>query len=278
MSTQPKRQRIQGRLDAITRKWWLYPLLLLLFFIPTYASRSYDPRQSVDLIGQVLSAPLIYAFPVLMPIAKIVTVALFVGVLVYGNKMRRPFNIYVAVLYLALALFQTAAVTDTYGLVVISGNMALVLVVALVWAWEVVAERNDFEPRKRPLWRWWVAPLAVLALLAPVDASTMSPDFSPVRLLTNEAGLTFCMMTPVVLAVLTLYCPTVNSTVLRISSFAGILLGAVNMIVWFVLESWGWWMGVLHIPLVVISVYAFVLGHVKVGGGSRDAIPVQPEP
>jgi hypothetical protein len=70
MSTQPKRQRIQGRLDAMTRKWWLYPLTLLLFFIPTYASRSYNPRESVDLIGRVLSAPLIYAFPVLMPIGS----------------------------------------------------------------------------------------------------------------------------------------------------------------------------------------------------------------
>jgi hypothetical protein len=56
------------------------------------------------------------------------------------------------------------------------------------------------------------------------------------------------------------------------------LLGAVNMIVWFVLESWGWWMGVLHIPLVVISVYAFVLAHVKAEGELRGAIPAQPEP
>ena len=261
MSTHPTIQRIQGKLDTVTRKWWLYLLLLLLFFIPTYASKSYDPRQSVDLIGQVLSAPLIYAFPVLMPIAKIIPVALIVGVLAYGNKMRRAFNAYVAVLYLALAFLQTAAVTDTYGLVVISGNLALVLIVALVWVWEVVAERNDFGARKRPLWRWWVAPLAVVSLLAPVDTSTMSPDFSPLRLLANEAGLTCCMMTPVVLAVLTLFHPAVNPAVLRISSFAGMLLGAVNMIVWFVVEPWGWWMGVLHIPLVVISVYAFVLAH-----------------
>jgi len=267
-------QRIQGKLDTVTKKWWLYLLLLLLFFIPTYASKSYDPRQSVDLIGQVLSAPLIYAFPILMPIAKIVTVILIVGVFVYGNKMRRAFNVYVGVLYLALAFLQTAAVTDTYGLVVISGNLALVLIVALMWVWEVVVERNDFGNRKHPLWRWWVAPLAVVSLLAPVDASTMSPDFSPVRMVTNEAGLTFCMMTPVVLAVLTLFHPTVNLAVLRVSSFAGLLLGAVNMIVWFAVESWGWWMGVLHIPLVVISVYAFVLGQVRAEGESPGAIPV----
>jgi len=271
MSTQLKKRRIQGGLDAVTKKWWLYPLLVLLFFIPTYASRSYDPRQSVDLIGEVLSAPLIYAVPVLMPVAKIITVVLIVGVLVYGNRMRRAFNVYVAVLYVAFALFQTAAVTETYGLVVISGNMALILIVALLWVWGVVAERNDFVARKRPLWRWWVAPLGVLSLLAPVEASTMSPDFSPLCLLTNEAGLTFCMMTPVVLAVLTLFHPTVNPAVLRVSSFVGILLGVINLIVWFAVESWGWWMGVLHIPLVVISIYAFVLGHTRAAGESPTA-------
>lgn len=272
MDAHPKKEMLQGRLDGVTKKWWLYPLLLLLFFIPSYASRSYDPRQSVDLIGQVLSAPLIYAFPVLMPAAKIMTVILIFGVLKYGNKMRRAFNLYIAVLYLALALFQTAAITETYGLVVITGNMALILIVAFVWIWEVVAERNDFGNRRQPLWRWWVAPLGVVSLLAPVDASTMSPDFSLFRLLTNEAGLTFCMMTPVVLAVLTLFHPTVNLAVLRVSSFAGMLLGAVNMIVWFAIESWGWWMGILHIPLVVISIYAFVLAHARAARASSASL------
>jgi hypothetical protein len=149
---------LQRSLDTATKKWWLYLLLLLLFFIPAYASKGYDPRHSVDLIGQVLSGPMIYAFPVLMPVAKIVPLALIGGVLVYGNRMRRAFNVYVAALYLALAFLQTVAVTDTYGLVVISGNLALVLIVALLWVWEVVADRNDFQAGKHPLWRWWVAP------------------------------------------------------------------------------------------------------------------------
>jgi hypothetical protein len=273
MTTMPGRTRIQDILDTLTRKWWLYLILLLLFFIPTYASTSYDPRQSVDLIGQVLSAPLIYTLPVLMPVAKIVPLVVIVGVLVFGNRMRRAFNVYVALLYFALAFLQTAAVTDKYGLVVITGNLTVVLIVALLWAWEAVVERNDFGTGTPAMWRWWVAPLAVVALLAPVDATTMSPDFSPARLIANEAGLTFCMMTPVVLAVMTLFHPTVNIAVLRVSSFVGMLLGAVNMILWFGLESWGWWMGVLHIPLVVISVYAFVLCQVRWTGRSPGAVP-----
>ncbi len=257
-------QRLQGKLDALTKKWWLYLVLLLLFFAPTQAARDFDPRESIDLIGQVLSNPLIYAFPVLMPLAKAIPVVLIAGLLIFGNRVRRPFNLYVALLFLALAIFQTTAVTDRYGLVVITGNLALVLVVGLVWVWEVIVEKNDFTLCKHRWWKWWVVPVAAVALLAPVDARTMSPDFTLAQLLGNEAGLTFCMMTPVVLAVLTLYHPTVNPTVLRVSSFVGILLGAVNLVVWFVVEPRGWWMGVLHLPLLLISIYGFVLGHLGV--------------
>jgi len=266
MNTNSTREKIQEKLDTVTRKWWLYPLLILLFFIRQYASKGYDPREWMDLMLQALSNPLIYTFPALMPIAKAIPAVLIVGVMIFGNKMRRAFNGYVALLYVALACFQNTALTDTYGLVIIPSNLALFLVVALLWIWEVIAERNDFEPRKQPLWKWWVAPLAVLAFLAPVDASTMSPDFSPVHLLTNESGLTYCMMTPVILAVMTLYHPTVNLAVLRISSFVGMMVGAVNMLMWFVVIPSAWWMGVLHIPLLAISVYAFVLAHLRTRG------------
>jgi hypothetical protein len=140
----------------------------------------------------------------------------------------------------------------------------MVLMVALVWIWEVFAEQNDFTSPKQLLWKWWVIPLAALALLAPVSSSASSsvpiPDFSLARLLASESGLTNCMMTPVLLAVLILYHPTVNLPLLRVMSFVGIYFGVVNMIVWFIVIPSGWWMGVLHIPLLSISIYAFVLG------------------
>lgn len=270
MMPSSKPQSVQGKMDSLTKKWWVYLVLLLFFFIPSRASRDFDPRESMDLIGQVLSKPLIHAFPVLMPLAKAIPVVLIGGLMAFGNRMRRPFNVYMALLYIALAIFQTTAITDRYGLAVITGNLALLLVVGLVWAWEVIAERNDFTARKRRLWKWWVAPMAAAAWLAPVNASGMRPDFSLVRLLSNEAGLTVCMMTPVVLAVLTLFHPTVNLPVIRVTSFAGMLLGVVNLIVWFVAQPWGWWMGVLHIPLLSLSVYGFVLGHHGAGEAARS--------
>jgi hypothetical protein len=55
-----------------------------LFFLPAQASKSFDPRASVDLIGLVPSNPLIYAFPGLMPIAKVIPAVLIGGVIVFG--------------------------------------------------------------------------------------------------------------------------------------------------------------------------------------------------
>lgn len=259
MDTHSRVNNIQGFLDRLTRKWWLYILFLLLFFLPSYAERSYDPRQSSDLVGEVLSNPIINTFPILGPIAKLIPVILIAALIISGNKARWLFNAYIAILYLAIALFQNSAITESHGLVVLTGNLMLILVVSLAWMWEVAAERNDFSPRKIPLWQWWVAPVMLLPFLAPVNSTSLSPDFNLAGMLTNSSGLTYCFMTPVILAVLSLFHPTVNLPVLRVSSFVGILFGAINMLMWFVMEPLGWWMGVLHIPLVVLSIYTFVL-------------------
>jgi len=109
MNTNSVRGRIQEKLDAVTRRWWLYPLLLLLFFIRPYASEGYDPRESIDVMLQVFSNPLMYTFPALMPIAKAVPAVLIAGVMVLGNRMRRVFNGYVALLSVALACIHNTA-------------------------------------------------------------------------------------------------------------------------------------------------------------------------
>jgi hypothetical protein len=257
--------KIQRSLETITRKWWLYLLLLLTFFLRPIASRPYDPRESLDVIMQALMDPLIFGIPLFKPLAKAVAAVVVLAVLAWGNATRRAFTAYVALFYAAVATFQHIAQTEAYGLVVVTSNLALIWIVALLWGWELLAGVNDFERREIPGWKWWVAPLALVAFLAPIDGHTLAPDFHPLGMLTNEAGLTYCMMTPVILAVLTLYHPRVNPAVMRVSAFVGILFGLVNMIVWFFVFPSGWWMGVLHVPLITIAAYGFILGLREVG-------------
>jgi len=62
------------------------------------------------------------------------------------------------------------------------------------------------------------------------------------------------------LTILTLYYPMVNIVTLRVTSLLGIIIGFWNMVVNFLFKpDILWWNGVLHLPLVFISIYAFIL-------------------
>ena len=90
----------------------------------------------------------------------------------------------------------------------------------------------------------------------------MLPDFNPIWIIANEAGLAFCMMTPVYLAILIIYYPDVNIATLRITSIVGVIIGFYNFLLNFIwyYESL-FWNGVFHIPLIVISIYALILSY-----------------
>jgi hypothetical protein len=88
-------EKAQGKLEIITRKWWLYLSLLLPILAGTYSSKDYDVRQSMDVIMDSLANPFIYRFPILFPIAKIVPIILIGGLMILGNRLRRAFNIYI---------------------------------------------------------------------------------------------------------------------------------------------------------------------------------------
>lgn len=92
----------------------------------------------------------------------------------------------------------------------------------------------------------------------------MMPDFNPLYFFTNMAGLAFCLMTPVYLGILTLYHPRVNLATLRVTGLVGSIIGFYNILTNFIMfPELLWWNGVLHIPLITISIYGLVLSFKK---------------
>ncbi|MFO8060851.1 MAG: hypothetical protein R6U70_09410 [Bacillota bacterium] len=70
------------------------------------------------------------------------------------------------------------------------------------------------------------------------------------------------MMTPVFLTPLILFHPRVNIVTMRVTALAGVIIGLYNLLVNFGLErALLWWMGILHIPLLLISGHALVLSY-----------------
>ena len=253
---------IQKRLDILTKKWWFYLIILIIFFLPSYSSLAYDPRHTSDLITAVLSQPLIYSFPLIMPIFKLVPILLVLALIIWGDKITRLFDIYAAITITLFALFQNMAVTKVFGFAALVGNVVVYLLVAFFWFWESIIKNNVLILRGHSLWRYWVVPVAFLGFWFPVNPANLGPEFSISQLFANSAGLTTCMMLPVYMAILTLCYPSINRSVLRVTCFAGFITACLNLMQWF-LFSTQTWMGIMHFPLLTISLYGLILSFKK---------------
>ncbi len=261
----PRLERIQLKLEWIIRKWWFYLLLVLLQFVPPYAAKGISPADIGWVTGEVLSHGIVYNLAALYPIFKIIPIVLIILMVFLKNRVSRIFSIYAGISYVLFAFLQNIAVTEKYGLAIITINLIMFLLVAASWFWESATKKNVFIPeKKQPIWKYWVIPLVFIAFWYPVDPNTLLPDFNPIFFFTNMAGLAFCLMTPVYLAVLTLYHPEVNIVTLRVTSLVGIIIALYNMWINFLIApAQLWWNGILHIPLLSISIYAFILSFYK---------------
>jgi len=258
-------EKIQEKLELVTRKWWFLLLFILIgTATPPIVTKGYDPSKTGEIIGYILTNSLIrFCFP-LYSVFKIIPIILVLALILLGNRISRVFSLYGGIAYLLFAFLQGIAITDKYGFGIVTGNFIPMLIVAIFWFWEAFVNKNNFSPQKIPIIRYWVVPLAFLAFWYPINPESAKPDFNLAYLFTNLAGLAFCTMTPVYLGILTLYYPKVNIVTLRTTSLLGLIIGFWNMVVNFIIKpDVLWWNGVLHLPLVFISIYALILSFRK---------------
>ena len=252
---------IHEKLDSITRRWWFYLVFAVVqFIVPPYVSKGYDWSKSGEVLGNVFSHALIESWQAVYPVFKVIPIILVFLIFFLKNKVARIFSGYVAISYILFAILQNIAITEEYGLAISTGNVLMFLIVAVSWIWEVITQENLFLARKRPIWKYWVIPLAFLAFWYPLNPQSMQPDFNPLYILTSPAGLAFCLMTPTYLSILILHFPTINTVTLRMTSLVGTIIALYNMWLNFLSKpDLLWWNGILHIPLLVISIYSLVL-------------------
>jgi len=98
----------------------------------------------------------------------------------------------------------------------------------------------------------WIIPLMILAFLMPyiIENSKIIPSISTI--FTNEAGVTYCMITPVIIGMLILFSKNIDKATINIISFVGLSFGIFNMMTWLGFNIKDWWMGILHLPLLII--------------------------
>jgi hypothetical protein len=232
-------------------------VLLICSFLPVFTSSPFPQQDSSLVIKEVLMKTSV-AYLWLSPIVHVITIVLLVALYLYGSRVGRIVDAFFAILIFFIAFSNHIAVTDTYGLAIVTGNLIPILIVGLFWAWEVYKPQNKYVFEKLPTWRYWVLPFAFLAFWSPINAQ-LNPDFNPLLLLTSSFGVMYCPTTPVIIALLTLIYPMVNRHVLRTTSFVGLIIGLFNAMSYFIMPGYTLWNLILHTPLIFISLYGLLL-------------------
>jgi len=242
---------------------WLKIVLTILFFVPVYAQVSYGPEEITDIIAYVLSDPLVVQVAWLLPIFKLL---LLIAVILpsTGLKfMKRVPMGYYAFILLIVGVFQNMARTEAYGFVVLVGNILVQFAVLGFCLYDFIKGKTVIDSNNLNTGRLWVVPLMALALFMPYSMDCICTIYPAINLSVfyNEAGVTYCMITPVIIGLLLLYSDGVDKATLSVISYVGFVFGLFNMVTWFVMDSANWWMGVLHLPLLVIAFYGLIVAY-----------------
>lgn len=242
----------------LERKKLLFLIFLLLsFFISPLTSVSVPAEERSLVIRDVLIQTSV-AFLWFSPVVHIAVVILFITLLQFGSRVGRIADAFFGFLFIFLAISNHVAVTESYGFTVIIGNLIPIFIVGLFWLWEALKPQNDYVFQRLPLWRYWVLPFAFLSFWSPINVD-LSPNFSPLLLLTSQFGVMYCPTTPVIIALLTLIYPHVNKFLLLVTSLVGFIMGLFNAISLFTMPGYTLWNFILHIPLILIPIYGLLI-------------------
>lgn len=245
------------------KTWHLVAVLVALFLvnlIPPYAERPYAPEDTQSVVIELLMVS-VTPFERLAVVLHLATLLIVALIALNRGRMGQVLAGYMGLNYLLIGAIQSMGRTASYGFVVHSGELATCAVLGLSWL--TVASRNGLQASFKgvPAWRWALLPLALLAFWSPADALGR-PDLSPLLLLTSPGyGLTLCFTTPVFLFLLILLHPNVSRIAFLATAFTGLLYGLLNMTHFAFPERR--WMGVLHLPLLVLATVALVLAVIE---------------
>lgn len=240
-----------------TLKVWFYFLLIIIGFVPSFTQETLPSIETTNVIKQVLQHPVIYDYEWLFAIAKLVLVMLFIGPLIFKNSYRRIYPASISVLLGIITVLQNVSFDTDYGMAVLTGNILIQSTVLSYWIYEMIKPKNNFAQIEVKWWNIMMLILAFIAFWMPAREGLAS--FQTKDIFLNEAGVTFCMVIPVLLSSIMLFGNTINVQAVRVTSFVGLYFGALNMLTWFILDKEYWWMGVLHLPLLINSFIAFIV-------------------
>ena len=247
----------------------------LAFMFPLYVQGE-GFTYSYKLVYEVLGSALIYQFvQLVLPSLAMHLIALYLAYKALRGEVR-PFLAYASIAYLMIAVGQSTALIEG-RLVMILSNTVLILLAGLLWLRDYL--RPVSYEKSGPK---WFLPLSLLAFLAPLtsaieptpwtwmwEKATSQPLFVIPALimdaLVGYGAVAFCFFTPLALTLagrngalrpitvkMTAMPGIAFSTIIIVNAVANVLSGVPEGRAFALL-----WNALLHVPLLVTSVYYF---------------------
>lgn len=240
---------------------WFKVILTVLVFLPAITQFPYDPANTPDVIASVLAHPLVASIPSLLPIAKLILLLAVLIPIISDKFSRRVFLGYYCIILIIIGIFQNMAVTGDYGFVWLLGNTCVQFAVLLYCLYDLLCNITIISRENVNKKRLWVTVLMLLAFLMPYKTDMFGivrPSFTA-SVLWNESGVTYCMITPVIIGIMLIFSKGIHKPAMSVVSYVGLLFGLLNMMTWFGMQSENWWMGILHLPLLILSFYGLIV-------------------
>jgi len=242
---------------------WYFPLacigLVIVAMLPPLTELPYDSRSTQDVILSVLMIS-VQPYQAWGWIFHAGTLLLLLYLLWRPDQAGRALAGYIGINYLVIAAIQSHAVTEKYGFTLLTSAMVGTALLGI--AWLVVTIQNSLKLSLHNIskWKYLLLPLALLVFWSPLktEGNAVLPNFDPRLLFTSaDYGLSYCFVTPVFLFLLILFSTNHTSLTYRITAFNALLYGLFNQLHWFNPNTT--WMGVLHLPLLILSLVALFL-------------------
>lgn len=242
---------------------WFKIILTIMVFLPSYTQTAYNPAKTSEVIAAVMSHPLVVSISALLPVAKLLLLVAVIILVVSSRFSQRLLLSYYSFILLVVGILQNISFTKNFGFVWLVGNTLVQIAVLGYCLNDVIQNKTIISMKNFNKKRLAVLVPMVLAFLMPYSVDGFNrvyPSFTAAMLF-NESGVTYCMITPVIVGILLLFSKGVHKPTLSVISYVGFVFGLLNMATWFGMQRENWWMGVLHLPLLILSFYGLLVAH-----------------
>jgi hypothetical protein len=240
-------------------------IVLVCCMVPPFVSRGFSIAAIPSINSFILLHSIKHQFGAVVRYANSAALIIIVGAFFIGRIFARILSYYLAFMYVVAAFLQNISISSKYGIAICTSTWLISILVALSWLAEIKWKENDFS--RPPRWKRLILlfPISILALWCPINPATNLPDPNMHYLFSSGSSLTFCMMTIAAISILLAYYPAINFLLLGATGLFGFLIGLGNLWLEFIYIPQYYWVGIFHVPLVVLSFIGITLSFKKAG-------------